>query len=448
MSIDHWMLFGTFAQQNYFEYPVRGTYCGTIINANMAAHAPAGLAAFLLEKTANTRYIIDPLTHAFQHAPEAICNDAGELKSSVRSLAEEYGEPVSSIVGTKPLLPSAFEDESVVHHFSERCVSFQCNQLTSYMKQSDAAKYLDDSDIAPPYAVIAPYFFMTETTLSDWLRVNIACAEHVASRRGDLESKVFAAVVVDQGILLDESYLLKIAEAYASISGIEGVLLWVDSLDEQDASGAALKALLRLARGLRQSEREVVNLHGGYFSVLAAGAPGDRALTGVTHGPEFGEFRGVVPVGGGIPIARYYIPDLHARIRYADALRFLRAQGWLDNAELFQENVCDCEVCVGVLREGAENFVQFGESNVKRVKRRSGLVRIAYPTKAAKELCLKHYLQRKRREYVAASEATANVLLEDLIHGASKYEDVTGLEGVEHLRLWHRVLKESGSSDS
>jgi len=447
MSIDHWMLFGTFAQQGFFEYPTRGTYRGIIINANMAAHAPAGLAAFLLEKTARTSYIIDPLTHAFQHTPEAICNELGQPKSSVKSLADEYGEPVSSSVGRKALLPAAFAEESAVRDFSDRCVQFQRNQLTSFMKQSDAAKYVDDSEIAPPYAVIAPYFFMTETTMDDWLKVNTACVRHVASRGGGLGSKIFAAVVVDQGILLDGSCVAKITEGYKDVSGVDGFLLWIDNLDEQGASSAALKSLLTLARGLRQSGREVINLHGGYFSILAAGTPGSNALTGVTHGPEFGEFRGVVPIGGGIPIARYYIPDLHGRIRYADALRFLRAKGWLDNPSLFRENVCDCEVCVDVLQEGAQHFIRFGESSVKRVKRRSGLVRIAYPTKAARELCLKHYLQRKHKEYVAASEARASILLENLLAGASKYEDVAGLDGVEHLRLWHKVLSESGSSD-
>ncbi len=59
-----------FAEQNFFAYPTPDTYQGVIINANMAAYAPAGIAAFLLEKTAaKTRYVVDPLTHAFQHDP-------------------------------------------------------------------------------------------------------------------------------------------------------------------------------------------------------------------------------------------------------------------------------------------------------------------------------------------------------------------------------------------
>ena len=444
MSVDHWMLFGTFAQKNYFEYPKPGTYKGTVINANMAAHAPAGLAAFLLEKTKESRYIIDPLTHAFQRDPEAVTNDEGETKSSVRGIADAYDEPVSSCLGQKPVLPSAFKKKGLLEGFTDRCIDFQCKQLTTYMKDSDAAKYLDEGETEPPpYAVVAPYFFMTETTVDDWLPVNVACATHAAAKYHGGASKVFASVVLDQGVLVDEDKRKQVAEAYSSIRSIDGFLVWVDNLDEQAASSLALRSLLKLGRDLRRREREVINLHGGYFSVLAAGTLGNRALNGVTHGPEFGEYRGVVPVGGGIPIARYYIPDLHARVKYGDAVKLLKKKGWLKSAGSFHENVCNCDECRRTLDGDPDQFVRFGEANTKSVKRRGGLVRIQFPTKEAKERCLKHYLQRKKYEYDAADGATKEVLLQQLLDGAAKYEDVAGLDGVRHLRVWHKVLSES-----
>lgn len=446
MSVDHWMLFGTFAQKNLFEYPVKGTYQGTVINANMAGHAPAGLAAFLLEKTASATYIIDPLTHAFQHDPAVVTDDEGEPKSSVREIANAYGEPVSSCVGAKPVVPSTFNDKGVLQGFTQRCIDFQCQRLTSFMKNSDTAKYLDEHEVeVPPYAVVAPYFYMTETTVDEWLQVNVDCAKHAAEVHCDQRSKVFASVVLDQGILLDGSIIDRITKAYSAIEGLDGFLVWIDNLDEQSASSSALKALLRLGRGLRQQDREVINLHGGYFSVLAAGTPGEGALTGVTHAPEFGEYRGVVPVGGGIPIARYYVPELHARVRYRDALQMLRAKGWLESANAFYENVCNCDECVATLDGDPANFVQFGEANTKNVRRRGGgLVRILFPTRAAKNHCLRHYLQKKDKEYKAASKADSKVLLDNLLTGIEKYKDVAGLEGVKHLSVWHKVLSETG----
>ncbi len=442
MQIDHWMLFGTFAEQRHFEYPEVGTYQGVIINANMAAHAPAGLAAFLLEKTAGMKYIVDPLTHAFQHDPEVISNDEGAPKSSVRSLADAYGEPVADKVGSTPLLPRHFDKAGVLQGFTERCIRFQQEHLTEYMAQSDAAKYLEEEAAAPPYAVVAPYFFLTETNYESWLPVCCKAAQAARTLLGTVPSpRLFVSVVVSQGILLDEQARNDITKAFAGLD-VDGYLLWGDSLDEQAASGLELRGLLSIARGLRQAgKREVINLHGGYFSILAAGVLGNGAFSGVTHGPEFGEFRGVVPVGGGIPIARYYIPKLHARVRYRDALRFFQAKRWLDDATGFHSNVCACAECVATLGGDSANFRLFGEGTVKSVRRRNGIVRIEYPTGETKLRCLRHYLQRKRLEYKVAAEGKAEELLKEMDEGVEQFEDVAGMEGVSHLRLWRKILQ-------
>lgn len=441
MPIDHWMLFSTFAEQRHFEYPKVGTYQGVVINANMAAHAPAGLAAFLLEKTAGMKYIVDPLTHAFQHDPEVVHNSEGETKSSVRSLAEAYGDPVSDKVGFSPLLPRHFDRENILEGFTARCLAFQRSHLKEYMAQSDAAKYLDDEAATPPYAVVAPYFYLTETNYKEWLPVSKRAVEAASAVLGlPREERLFASVVVSQGVLLDPEVRGEISRAFAGLP-VDGYLLWVDSLDEQSASGTELRGLLHIARTLRgDGKREVINLHGGYFSVLAAGVLGRSVFSGVTHGPEFGEFRGVVPVGGGIPIARYYIPKLHARVRYRDALRFFSAKSWLDDANAFHQNVCRCPECQATINGDPSNFQLFGDGTVKNVRRRNGIVRIEYPTNETKLHCLRHYLQRKHLEYSVAYNSKQEELIKDLVDGIEQYEDVAGMEGVSHLRLWKRIL--------
>ncbi len=439
MRAEHWMVFGTFAEQDYFEYPSKGAYQGVIINANMAAHAPGGLAAFLLEKTAGTKYIIDPLTHAFQHDVEAISDKEGKPKSSIQGLAEAYGEPVSSRVGKVPLQPEHLEGKKVLEKFVERCLAFQASQLKDQMEEAKAAKYLDGDGEFHPWAMVAPYFYLTETTLEDWLPTNIKAAQIAIDMIPD-RSKRYAALVVSQGVVTNPEARDYIIREYAGVD-VDGFLLWIDALDEQAASRSTLTGLLDLARGLGQrGKRAVLNLHGGYFSILAAGALGKGILTGVAHGPEFGEYREVVPVGGGIPIARYYVPELHARVRYRDALRIFRAAGWLDDAEQFHEQVCDCEECRQVIAGDPANFQLFGEGTVKNVRRRHGIVRIEFPTGDTKARCLRHYLQRKRREYVATNRAAPEVLLENLRNGVAKFRDFAGLDAVSHLRLWHSIF--------
>ena len=439
MSVDHWMIFSTFAEQNHFEYPTTGAYRGVVINANMAAYAPAGIAAFLLEKTAPaTQYLIDPLTHAFQHDPGLISDSNRRPKKSIRALAEGYGSPIADFVGEQPLLPEHFSDGDLLEGFVERTLSYQENQIARQMLESDAAKYMESNDELRPYALVAPYFFLTDATLDEWLPVNVRAAEIASNQRNN--GRLFAEIVIDKGILISKSARERIIEQMSAIR-LDGFLLWVDNLNETTAAEVELRGLVKLTRGLRgEHAREVINLHGGYFSVVAAGNLGSGAMTGVAHGPEFGEFRSVVPVGGGIPISRYYIPQLHARIRYRDTVSMLAQLNKLASAEAFHNGVCSCEECVETIGGNVENFTLFGEGTAKNVRRRHGLVRIQFPTTAAKLRSLRHYLQRKHREYLAASALDREALFRNLREGEQEYRAVAGSGGVAHLKRWRRVF--------
>ncbi len=434
------MTFSTFAEQDHFEYPKTGVYQGVIINANMAAYAPAGLAAFLLEKTApKTAYLVDPLTHAFQHDPGLISDQKGRPKKSIRSMAEAYGSPISDIVGKAPLLPEDLSDPQDLEALVARTLDYQANRIAKQMIESDAAKYMGDDDELHPYALVAPYFFLTEATLDEWLPLNVRAAQ-IASEYVKKPKRCFAAVIVDQGILLNADARTQVIEEMSEIP-LDGYLIWADNLDEQTASAAELSGLLKLARGLRGNEaREVINLHGGYFSIAAAGNLGNGAMTGVAHGPEFGEFRSVVPVGGGIPISRYYVPKLHARIRYRDAASMFDKTNALKSAEVFHHSVCDCAQCVETIAGNTDNFTLFGEGTAKNVRRRHGLVRIQFPTTDAKLRSLRHYLQRKYREYLSAARLDRGALLNNLRDGEAEYRSVAGSGGVSHLKLWRRVF--------
>lgn len=436
MSIEHWMTFGTFAEQRHFIYPDKKTYSGVIINANMAAHAPAGLAAFLLEKTKNLPYLIDPLTHAFQHDPSAVLNSDDEVKSSIKTLAESYGPPISVSVGQKPILPEDLSDKGVLKDFVKNCVKFQNEQIGTAIKENKVNKYLDESEKEhSPKAVIAPYFFMDEVTVDYWLEKNVeaikVCLENA--------SNVFGTLVISQGVLINEAVLKKIKKAYGNLT-VQGFVLWVDNFEEQTASLTELKSYLSLCRELRKRDRELINSHGGFFSILAAGKLGENALTGVAHGPEFGEFRGVVPVGGGIPIAKYYVKDLHARIKFKEAIFILKRMGALDNLESYFKLMCNCAECKKVLDNNIDNFTLFGEGNPKLIKRGSSTVRMEYPTTETKLRCLRHYLQCKKKEYKLSSGTSKSDLLTHLEESEEKFKNVLGLEAVSYLNNWAKAF--------
>jgi len=441
------MMFSTFAEQRHFIYPTKDTYSGVILNGNMVAHAPDGLAQFLLEKTSEQRYIIDPLTHAFQHDPSLVTDREGNPKVSVQKLATEFGEPVVTMVGKRPLNPSDLSDADVFRAFVDGCLAFQEQQLADRMKSSKNVKYMPARDWATPYAVVAPYFFMKETTVDQWLERNVQAVKMALERKSAQKrtppTKLFGAVVVSQGVILNRSKRRQIASALAQYD-LDGLLLWVDDLNEHEAGSSELSGLLELARALRDgnaNSREVINLHGSYFSVLATGkAFGLPPFTGVAHGPEFGEYRSVIPVGGGIPIARYYVPRLHSRLRYREAVTMFRAAGYLNDAGSFHKNVCNCAECRATIADNAQNFTLFGVSKAKPVKRGAGLVRMEYPITETKIRCLRHYLQNKRREYEFALGANKETILKELEQGKRSFEGVVGLDGTAHLDLWPRVL--------
>lgn len=445
MPVDHWMTFGTFAEQRYFTYPNQDTYAGVIINANMVAHAPSGLAAFLLEKTRSEfPYLIDPLTHAFQHDVSILLVDKDRVKSSIKNLAASYGELINSKVGIESLYPSDFDDGKNIKELVENCLFFQEETLTKAIRDRDSFKYLQEfgEQENSPYGLVAPYFYMDEFTIDEWLPINIQCADYATKIKKEADVKIFSAVVINQGILLETELVDKIISSLSDLD-VSGFLFWVDNLDETNTNRSVIKGFLRLARGLRAGgKKEVINLHGGYFSVLASSTEfGESAFSGVSHGPEFGEFRPIIPVGGGIPVAKYYIKQLHTRVDYKQALRYFKSKGWLNSTDEFYRYVCACDECRSVMLNDPANFTIFGESTTKLIKRGTSMVSREFSLKETKEHCLKHYLNRKREEYETVSKANRNDLLNELRESEEEFIAVAGREAVAHLNLWYQALK-------
>lgn len=454
-------MFGTFAEQRHFIYPEPDTYEGIFINANMAAYAPAGIAKFIQTRTRNPKYIIDPQTHAFQHNPKHIMSESLNketdkrvlgLKKSFAKLVEKYGEPALSMAGKKPITPATFNEDETLKSFTTNCIDFQKNFISSLTNQSEDCKYTSFDPDNPdgeadkigltPYALIPPYFYMQEATYKEWLSINKRSIE-IALRDSSDDDKIFAMLVLGQGILTNSDALNDITDTYAKLSGIDGFIIWIDDLAEFEASSAELTGLLTLASKLNSDgTKEVINLHGSYFTVMGTNPKwGKKTFTGVCHGPEFGERRSIVPVGGGIPIAKYYIPELHQRIRYREAANLFRDMGYLSSSESFYDNVCGCSECRDSIENNPDaNFILYGDANPKtRKTRNGGIVRIEIPKIETKIRCLQHYLNRKAIEYQFASTASIGQISSKLDEDINKYESMLP-DDIAYLKTWKKVL--------
>src|SRR4029077_19963576 len=129
----------------------------------------------------------------------------------------------------------------------------------------------------------------------------------------------------------------------------------------------------------------VVNLYGGYFSIAAARfGPLRDKLVGVCHGLEYGETKPTIPISGGVPVAKFYIPRLHERLSPRVATRIIRALGGFDNADRFHQQLCDCTTCKAQIRRQPERY--FGEYTAIKISTfwRSGRrVAMDFPTASA-----------------------------------------------------------------
>ncbi|MFH0766274.1 MAG: hypothetical protein V2A61_07625, partial [Calditrichota bacterium] len=119
---------------------------------------------------------------------------------------------------------------------------------------------------------------------------------------------------------------------------------------------------------------------------------------------------------------------------------------WLDSSELFHKEVCDCEECRETLNGDPSRFTLFGEGEVKDILRGRGMVRIEFPSTETKRRCLKHYLQRKQREYQMSSGANPQEPLKELEDSINKHKPFAGSDGIAHLVRWKCVLDSIGSS--
>lgn len=456
----HAVRVGTLAEQQYLTDDLRNAYGSILFNGNLVAWAPAGVAAFLcLPDFIGKPILIDPITHAFQHDPSLLLrntesegddedeeDDAGvQLKASFQKLVDAYGSPIQEKAGKEACVPETFADAGLALEFTRKVVAFQKSKVRDEVKQTDAYDFLGfahegELSLAEPDAIIAPYFYMSPTTYPDWLGVNTAFVRHARAVAENFD--VGAQVVLDKDLLVDQEAIQAIAAGYRDAEP-DVCFVWIDEFSEHAAGKQALEGFVKLVTSLRgQTDRPVTNLYGGFFSVLLC-HPAVQVLDGVCHGPQYGEDRAVVPVGGGLPTARFYLPSAHQRFRYKDVLAVLRKNGWLDSADAYHKNVCDCPQChelVDLLGPSA-GFAKYGASKSVTFVRQGQTVSMAIPIQETKVLATRHYMHCKRKEFELLTTSSVPQILEDLERMKGVLAPTLGLDAVGYLKLWQDVVR-------
>jgi len=244
-------------------------------------------------------------------------------------------------------------------------------------------------------------------------------------------------LVLSQDVLLDAKLRKKICSEYEKIAP-NVVLVWIDNFSEHEAPQAHLEALVDLFQSLSRFT-SIINLYGGFFSLILSRCGIVKNFIGVSHGLEYGEMRGVVPVGGGVPKAKYYLPCLHKRLDAIDAVRAVRILGGMKTAKEFFECICGCPICRTVIGNAPEtDFGAFSKSNSKTFSRNGQQVTQDFPLRETRDLTVAHYLHCKRREY-REQLSLVNVLAGfAATYDQLRFADISNEIG--HCLVWPKVL--------
>lgn len=445
-NLKHWIRYGIPKDQKYIvEY--RDYLDGIVINANMVVHMGNAIAGFLAERTTGKPFFIDPLTHAFQHKldvdPET---EKSTIKPSLKKLRDLYGEPIETVLNDdnpRSVTPDDFSGDKA-KAFCKRVMEFQKRHLNEMLKSRESYEYLkfpkeEKSVILEPIFLVAPYFYMSSLTFDDWLLLNLKFIELAkeSAKKNFPNDSIFAEIVIGKEVLNDAERRTDLVRKYTAVNP-DGYLIWIDDFDTTQIGKKLLGNFVNLIKGLRTQGNPVINLYGGYFSVLLTKLK--DGLTGVVHGPEYGESRSVVPVGGGMPLAKYYFFPLHKRMSHGEVANILVNKNIIkkNDVKWFYDKVCSCKICKETLKKDMNNFKSFGLS--KLVRLRPTIVRY-YPLEETKDRCLRHYLEVKAKEFEETKQNLLRDTLKKIGDAFKEYEGLLGLEDTVYLRLWKDLLK-------
>ena len=453
----HWVRYGTAADQCYLLDKFKETYDQIVINGNMVAHMASALSQFITQR-AQKPFVIDPQTHAFAHDLDHLRSRSksseGEIKRSWKKLIDQYGDPLSSVLikEKRPLDPSDFSSDSDRKIFTEKVLLFQKDAITREIEEGEDREYLEFLEeemgvsalVYPPQLLIAPYFFIDGPLASQWLDKNLEFLKNsrVILTEQNVDIPLAAQIVISQEILSNKTRRDEIIERYTEQKP-DVILLWIDQFSEHKASESELQNYIELLKGFGNESIPTVNLYGSFFSValMRFSETLNGALSAVCHGLEYGETRSVIPLGCEIPVAKFYSRKLHHRLPPRVAYREMSESEGLDSGDDFHEKICGCPSCkdviVGDPKTDLIAYFETKESSFWRARRR---ISMSFPTGTASENCTKHYMWCKAWEY-----HELNITIEDLNKQLSKVDarlrKPLGVEYAGHRLVWSNVLE-------
>lgn len=379
------------------------------------------------------RYIIDPQTHIFQQDFSAITTEnkktkTRQIKKSVEKYLSRLPDEISNVMllQHRPLYSSEIRPhiDSLV-----KCVyDFQIEYVNKYIKDKDYDKYLKFTNSYPaPKMVVAPYFMLKSEydsqTVDNWLSLNSICLEKTIEQSTNINQPfpTAAQIVIDKDVLLSNGIIHKIKSAYSK-AGYEYVFIWVDDYDAFDAKIEYTQTFSNLIASLNEIGKKPIMAYGGYESIVLCNSDSPSRLYGVAQSVGYGEYRPITPVGGGMPVNKYYFLPTHRRLRFDDAANILYENGYFSDskseaakhAKEYYSNICNCKKCREIIKDDINNFVKYNDSTPFEIKTKSGTLSRNRPTADASLIAAFHFLHCKVDEWTNIGTKNFKTLISEL----------------------------------
>ena len=414
----------------------KNDFDAVIFNATIVAYSGSAIAD--LVSVHKNKYIIDPQTHILQHDVSAIMSKSrsnGEIsiKKSVKKYLECLPDSILNIIERGRNLTIS-EIGEVADKLTEDVYNFEVSYVNSFIKNKEYDKYLKYANIGPePKVIIAPYFMlkkgMSSSECEEIISINQKCINKFISiqNSSDTDYPVAAQLVMDRELLKDGDIIKEIRYKYADLEN-EYIFIWVSDFSSWECDLEEKKGFNDLVYGLNSIGKKPVMAYGGYDSIFLCNSELSARLYGVAQSVGYGETRSITPVGGGLPINKYYFGPLHLRMRFDEALSILINSGYFDDSKNDAEHakdyyryICNCQQCQQLIQNDINNFSIYNESNPYTVHAKYGDIKRNRPTSDAMLVAAFHFLHRKKIEWDEIEKKSLSELKEELIDAYNMY---------------------------
>jgi hypothetical protein len=419
------------------------SFDAVLLNATIAAYSGSAMAD--LVSIYKDRYIIDPQTHILQQERAILCSDPkrGDIKKSILKYLERLPKVFLESIQGGSLVSVQLVSQNL-DALLTGVGDFQLNYITSFIKEKDYNKYLEfineeeekEQQVVDPQPkmLVAPYFMLKDSFSNqeriDWLSLNRRAIDKFVTEYTSKGYDIAGQFVIEKGILEDiaddsTSMLQAIIDTYTG-ANIDYLFLWVDDFSPVDDEDKYTVPFAKLIKALNGAGMKPIMSYGGYDSILLCHTNSPTKLYGVAQSVGYGEQRQITPVGGGIPINKYYFPPTHQRLKLEDMTKVLSAFGFFDEkktkkarAVQFYTDICGCVQCKSIIREDINNFMFFNESK-PFIMKKTGISRNR-ATQDALEIAARHFLYCKITEWDSLETAKFDDLVADYKSKSAMY---------------------------